>query len=140
MAKRMLAAIVAHAAAWRPEVGRNLAGSWLGQMLSSASLREAAADEALKLPPVLRKLARRLDRIAGLLEHGGLTANMRMLANESDRQFVSVLVGRAVLAFLGATLGIMSVMLIGTHGGPTVFPGTSLFHLLGRVGRSSAPC
>jgi hypothetical protein len=38
------------------------------------------------------------------------------------------------LAFLGATLGIMSVMLIGTHGGPIFFPGTSLFHLLGYIG------
>jgi ubiquinone biosynthesis protein len=113
---------------------RNLAGSWLGQMLSPTSLREAATDEALGLLPVLRKLPRRLDRIAASLEHGGLTASTRVLANESDRQFVSALVGRAVLAFLGATLGIMSVMLIGTHGGPTFFPGTSLFHLLGYVG------
>ena len=113
---------------------RDLAGSWLGQMLSPTSLREAATDEALGLLPVLRKLPRRLDRIAASLEHGGLTASTRVLANESDRQFVSALVGRAVLAFLGATLGIMSVMLIGTHGGPTFFPGTSLFHLLGYVG------
>jgi ubiquinone biosynthesis protein len=113
---------------------RDLAGSWLGRMLSPTSLREAATDEALGLLPVLRKLPRRLDRIAASLEHGGLTASTRVLANESDRQFVSALVGRAVLAFLGATLGIMSVMLIGTHGGPTFFPGTSLFHLLGYVG------
>ena len=69
-----------------------------------------------------------------MLEQGGLTASMRVLANESDRRFVGALVGRAVLAFLGATLGIMSVMLIGTHGGPTFFPGTSLFHVLGYVG------
>jgi ubiquinone biosynthesis protein len=113
---------------------RDMAGTWLGQMLSPASLREAATDEALGLLPVLRKLPRRLDRIAGLLEHGGLTASMRVLANESDRRFVGALVGRAVLAFLGATLGIMSVMLIGIHGGPTFFPGTSLFHVLGYVG------
>jgi ubiquinone biosynthesis protein len=84
--------------------------------------------------PVLRKLPRRLDRIAASLEHGSLTASTRVLANESDRRFVRALVGRAVLAFLGATLGIMSVMLIGTHGGPTFFPGTSLFHLLSYVG------
>jgi len=103
-------------------------------MLSPTSLREAATDEALGLLPVLRKLPRRLDRIAASLEHGGFTASMRILANESDRQFVSSLVGRAVLAFLGATLGIMSVMLIGTHGGPNFFSGTSLFHLLGYVG------
>jgi len=113
---------------------RDFAGNWLGQMLSPASLREAATDEALGLLPVLRKLPRRLDRIAGLLEHGGLTASMRVLANESDRRFVGAQVGRAVLAFLGATLGIMSVMLIGIHGGPTFFPGTSLFHVLGYVG------
>src|SRR5215469_4132483 len=113
---------------------RDMAGSWLGQMLSPTSLRDAATDEALGLLPLLRKLPRRLDRIAGLLEHGGLTTSTRVLANESDRQFVGALVGRAVLAFLGATLGIMSVMLIGTHGGPIFFPGTSLFHLLGYVG------
>ncbi|HEY2639631.1 MAG TPA: AarF/UbiB family protein [Streptosporangiaceae bacterium] len=115
---------------------RGLAGSWLGQMLSPTSLREAATDEALGLLPVLRKLPRRLDRIAASLEHGGLTASTRVLANESDRRFVSALVGRAVLAFLGATLGIMSVMLIGTRGGPTFFPSTSLFHLLGYIGLS----
>jgi ubiquinone biosynthesis protein len=113
---------------------RHLAGSWLGQMLSPTSLREAATDEALGLLPVLRKLPRRLDRIAASLEHGALTASTRVLADASDRRFVSALVGRAVLAFLGATLGIMSVMLIGTRGGPTFFPGTSLFHLLGYVG------
>jgi ubiquinone biosynthesis protein len=59
---------------------------------------------------------------------------MRVLADESDRRYVSALVGRAVLAFLGAALGIMSVMLIGTRGGPAFFPGTSLFHVLGYVG------
>jgi ubiquinone biosynthesis protein len=113
---------------------RDMAGSWLGQMFTPASLREAATDEALGLLPVLRKLPRRLDRIAASIEHGDITASMRVLANESDRRFVSAMVGRAVLAFLGATLGIMSVMLIGMHGGPTFFPGTSLFHLLGYVG------
>jgi len=113
---------------------KDLAGSWLGQMLSPTSLREAATDEALGLLPILRKLPRRLDRIAASLEHGSLTASTRVLANESDRRFVAALAGRAVLAFLGASLGVMSVMLIGTRGGPTFFPGTSLFHLLGYVG------
>jgi ubiquinone biosynthesis protein len=113
---------------------RNLASSWPGQMLSPTSLREAATDEALALLPVLRRLPRRLDRITTSLEHGSLTARIRVLADESDRRFLSALTGRAVLAFLGATLGIMSVMLIGTRGGPVFFPGTSLFHLLGYIG------
>jgi hypothetical protein len=50
------------------------------------------------------------------------------------------MVGRAVLAFLGAAFGITSVMLIGVHGGPLFAPaaagtgGTSLFHMFGYVG------
>jgi ubiquinone biosynthesis protein len=113
---------------------RNLASSWLGQMFTPTSLREAATDEVLGLLPVLRRLPRRIDRITTALEQGTLTARMRVLADESDRQFVSAVTGRAVLAFLGAALGIVSVMLIGTRGGPTFFPGTSLFHVFGYVG------
>ena len=50
------------------------------------------------------------------------------------------MVGRAVLAFLGAAFGIISVMLIGVRGGPLLVPaaagtgGTSLFHAFGYVG------
>jgi ubiquinone biosynthesis protein len=113
---------------------RDLASSWLGQMLSPASLREAATDEALGLLPVLRRLPRRIDRLTTALEHGSLTARIRVLADESDRRFLSAQAGRAVLAFLGAALGIMAVMLTGTHGGPAFFPGTSLFHMFGYVG------
>jgi hypothetical protein len=53
---------------------------------------------------------------------------MPVLADESDRRSVSA------LAFLGATLGIMSVMPIGTRGRPAFFSGTSLFHLLRYIG------
>jgi len=113
---------------------RNLASSWLGQMLTPTSLREAATDEALGLLPVLRRLPRRLDRITTSLEHGSLSTRIRVLADESDRRFLSALAGRAILAFVGATLGIMSVMLIGTRSGPAFFPGTSLLHLLGYIG------
>ena len=65
---------------------------------------------------------------------------MRLLADERDRQFVRSMVGRAVLAFLGAAFGIISVMLIGARGGPLLLPaaagtgGTSLFHVFGYAG------
>jgi hypothetical protein len=45
-----------------------------------------------------------------------------------------------VLAFLGAALGVISVMLLGVRGGPVYLPasghsgGTSLFHVFGYVG------
>ena len=65
---------------------------------------------------------------------------MRLLADGRDRQFIASMAGRAVLAFLGAALGIISVMLIGVRGGPLLLPaaagtgGTSLFHVLGYTG------
>jgi ubiquinone biosynthesis protein len=122
------------------EETQTMAASWLGDMLAPASLREAATDEMLGLLPVLRRLPRRFDRITTSLERGTLTTSVRLFADERDRQFVRSMVGRAVLAFLGAAFGVMSVMLIGVHGGPLFFPaaaatgGTSLFHVFGYVG------
>ena len=117
-----------------------MAASWLGDMLAPASLRDAATDEVLGLLPVLRRLPRRFDRITTSLERGTLTTSVRLLADERDRQFIRNMMGRAVLAFLGAAFGVISVMLIGVHGGPLFRPsaagtgGTSLFHVFGYVG------
>jgi ubiquinone biosynthesis protein len=122
------------------EESRKMAASWLGDMLAPASLRDAATDEMLGLLPVLRRLPRRFDRITTSLERGTLTTSVRLLADDRDRQFIRTMVGRAVLAFLGAAFGLISVMLIGVRGGPLFLPssadtgGTSLFHVFGYVG------
>jgi ubiquinone biosynthesis protein len=122
------------------EETRTMAASWLGEALGPASLRDAATDEVLGLLPVLRRLPRRFDRITTSLERGTLTTSVRLLADERDRQFVASMVGRAVLAFLGAAFGVTSVMLIGVRGGPLFLPaaagtaGTSLFHVFGYAG------
>ena len=122
------------------EETRKMAASWLGEVLGPASLREAATDEVLGLLPVLRRLPRRFDRITTSLERGTLTTSVRLLADERDRQFVRSMAGRAVLAFVGAAFGIISVMLIGARGGPLLLPaaagtgGTSLFHVFGYAG------
>ena len=122
------------------EETRTMAASWLGEVLGPASLRDAATDQALGLLPVLRRLPRRLDRITTSLERGTLTTSVRLLADERDRQFIRSMAGRAVLAFLGAAFGIISVLLIGARGGPLLVPtaagtgGTSLFHVFGYVG------
>jgi len=122
------------------EETRTIAASWLGEVLGPASLRDAVTDGALGLLPVLRRLPRRLDRITTSLERGTLTTSVRLLADDRDRQFVASMTGRAVLAFLGAAVGIISVMLICARGGPLLVPpaagtgGTSLFHVFGYVG------
>jgi len=118
---------------------RNLGGSWLGELASPSSLRDAATDELIGLLPVLRRLPRRLDRITTSLERGTLTTHVRLFADDRDAHFIRAMVSRAVLAFLGATLGIMSVLLLRSRSGPILIPaatgsGTTILQAFGYLG------
>jgi ubiquinone biosynthesis protein len=124
------------------EEARSLAGSLLGSQLAPSSLPEAATDELMVLLPVLRRLPRRLDRITASLERGTLSANMRLSAEDRDIRWAASVVNRAVMAFAGASLGIMSVGLLAIHSGPVLFLGpalggaTGIFRILGYLGLS----
>lgn len=107
------------------------ARSFATTQLGPGELSRAAGDELLALLPTLRRLPRRLDRISSALEHGRLSVNARLLADERDRRVITTLLHQALLAFLGATTGIMAVLLLGADGGPNVASGLSLFQLLG---------
>jgi ubiquinone biosynthesis protein len=104
---------------------------YLAAQLSPAALRKTATDELISLVPMLRRLPRRLDRISGSLEHGRLSINVRLLADESDRRYLTGLVHQLVLAFLAATLGVMSVLMLGLHGGPSVTHSVTLYAFFG---------
>ena len=56
---------------------------------------------------------------------------MRLLADERDRRVITALLHQVLLAFLGATTGLMGVLLLGAPGGPVVTEGVTLFQLLG---------
>jgi ubiquinone biosynthesis protein len=105
------------------EEARSLAGSLLGQQLAPSSLHEAATDELLTLLPVLRRLPRRLDRITASLERGALTTNVRLFADERDISFAAAIINRAVMEFAGASLGVISAVLLAIQGGPALLPG-----------------
>ena len=45
---------------------------------------------------------------------------MRLFADERDRRFVTGLLHQVLLTVLGATAGLMAVLLLGTTGGPRV--------------------
>jgi ubiquinone biosynthesis protein len=109
---------------------RRFTTDYLAAQLSPAALRKTATDELISLVPMLRRLPRRLDRISASLEHGRLGVNVRLLADESDRRYLTGLVHQLVLAFLAATLGVMSVIL-GLHGGPRVTPSVTLYAFFG---------
>ncbi|MFG1944328.1 ABC1 kinase family protein [Nonomuraea sp. NPDC048826] len=112
---------------------RAFAERHLAEQLDGGSLKEAATQELAALLPMLRRLPRRLERIAGAAEHGRLSVNVRLLADERDRGFVTGLLHQVLLTVLGATAGLMAVILLGIDGGPVASEalGMSLFQLIG---------
>lgn len=110
---------------------RRFAAGQLAEQLRSASPRQLVTDELVTLLPMLRRLPRRLDRIAGAVEAGRLSVNVRLFADERDRAYATGLVQQLLLTVLGATAGLMAVLLLGTAGGPEVSPTVTLYQLLG---------
>ncbi|MBV9095396.1 MAG: phosphotransferase, partial [Streptosporangiaceae bacterium] len=103
----------------------------LAAQLSPEAIRKTAADELPALMPMLRRLPRRIDRLGGALEDGRLTVSVRVLADPSDRRYLTGLVHRVLLAFLAAAAGIMAVLMIGLHGGPALSKSVSLYSFFG---------
>jgi ubiquinone biosynthesis protein len=99
-----------------------------GRAALAGSLR---LDELISLVPMLRRLPRRLDRIAGSLEHGRLGINVRVLADAGDRRYLTALAHQFILTFLAATLGLTAVLMLGLHDGPTVTHQVTLYAFIG---------
>ncbi|MBB5077598.1 ABC1 kinase family protein [Nonomuraea endophytica] len=112
---------------------RSFAGRYLAEQLSGTTLKEAVAQEAAALLPMVRRLPRRIERIASAAEHGRFSVNVRLFADERDRRYLTGLLHQVLLTVLGATAGIMAVFLLGTEGGPVSVAALnlSLFDLLG---------
>ncbi|MBA2767635.1 MAG: AarF/ABC1/UbiB kinase family protein [Sporichthyaceae bacterium] len=113
------------------EESRRFARAEIAAAFGPEAASQTLAEEITGLLPVLRRLPRRVDRITGALEQGRLTVNVRLFADEQDRQFATGLLHQVLLAFLGATAGIMAVVLLGASGGPAVTPAVSLFQVFG---------
>ncbi|MEO6088580.1 MAG: AarF/UbiB family protein [Umezawaea sp.] len=110
---------------------RAFANAQVGERLTSDSVRTTAMEELHAVLPMLRRLPRRLDRITSALEQGRLGVNVRLFADDRDRRFVTGLLHQVMLTGLGATAGVMAVLLLGGTGGPQVVPGVELHHLFG---------
>ena len=110
---------------------RALAGAYVTEQVRPDTVRHAVGDELVALLPILRRLPRRVERIANAVEHGRLGVNVRLFADERDRDVVTDLLHQVLLAFLAATVGIMAVLLLGTGGGPMVTDTVSLYALFG---------
>ena len=110
---------------------RAFAGGYVTEQLTPAAARKAVTDELVTLLPMLRRLPRRLDRIASAAESGRLSVNVRLFAEERDRRYVTGILHQALLTVLAATSGIMAALLLGTPGGPRVAPDVGLYQLFG---------
>ncbi|WP_343952816.1 ABC1 kinase family protein [Nonomuraea longicatena] len=112
---------------------RSFAGRHIAENLAPESLKETLTQEAVALMPMLRRLPRRIERIASAAEHGRFAMSVRLLADERDRRYLTGLLHQILLTVLGATAGLMAVMLLGTEGGPVVEPrlDMSLYDLIG---------
>ncbi|MET7300951.1 AarF/UbiB family protein [Embleya sp. NPDC005575] len=110
---------------------RGYATKHVTDRLEPTGLRDAATSELLYLLPVLRRLPRRFERVTGALEEGRLGVNVRLLADERDRRVLTSMLHRTLLTVLGATAGIMAVLLLGTEGGPQVGDSVGLYQVIG---------
>ena len=103
----------------------------LAAQFSPDVLRKTAADELIALLPVLRRLPRRIDRLGGALEAGRLSINVRLLADPTDRRYLTGLLHQFFLVALAATSGIMAVLMLGLHGGPAITSTVTLYAFFG---------
>jgi ubiquinone biosynthesis protein len=110
---------------------RAFAGRYASGELEVAAAPQTVADELATLLPMLRRLPRRVERIASAAEHGRLSVHVRLLADERDRRHITGMLHQVLLTILSATAGIMAVLLLGTAGGPAVTASVSLYQLLG---------
>jgi ubiquinone biosynthesis protein len=91
---------------------RGVAAGYVHRNMDPEALRQTAMDELVTLVPMLRRLPRRVERIAGALENGRLSLNIRLFADQRDRRYVTELLHQVLLTVLGATAGVMAVILL----------------------------
>jgi ubiquinone biosynthesis protein len=120
------------------EEARSYGATLVQENITLSALSKRVQEEVMTLAPLLLRLPRRLDRISASMERGTFTMNMRLFADERDKRFISTLVGRLALAFIGSLIGLMSVFLITSKGGPLLVPTYSLNEFLGYLGLLSS--
>ncbi|MBA3799652.1 MAG: AarF/ABC1/UbiB kinase family protein [Geodermatophilaceae bacterium] len=101
------------------------------EALTPRRLRQSVEEELASLLPVLRRLPRRMDRIANAAEHGRLNLNVRLLADSRDRRVITDMLHQTLLSLLGSAAGLMAVLMLANPGGPQVTETIRLFTLFG---------
>ncbi|HWM74697.1 MAG TPA: AarF/UbiB family protein [Nocardioides sp.] len=107
--------------------GRDL----IEERLAPAQVRAGLEEQLAQLLPVLKRLPRRVDALTGAAQDGRLSVQVRLLAHEDDRAFVTDLVQQVTMTVLAAAATVSAVLLILAPDGPELGAGVRLFPLLG---------
>jgi ubiquinone biosynthesis protein len=110
---------------------RRLAAGYAAEQLAPGALKQEATSELMALLPMLRRLPRRIDHVVGALESGNLSVNIRLFADQRDRDTVTGMLHQVLATALAATSGLMGVLMLGKDGGPRLSPVVSLYQFLG---------
>ncbi|WP_111720990.1 AarF/ABC1/UbiB kinase family protein [Homoserinimonas sp. OAct 916] len=108
---------------------KDFARSRFADAFKPSSMKNSVTDEMTTMMPILRRLPRRLDQITAQLEAGRLSFNMRILADERDRRYITSLIQQVLLVFLGGIAAVVATILLVSGGGPEVTPTISLYQL-----------
>lgn len=109
------------------EAGREL----FAERLGPERLKDDLLEQAARLLPVLQRLPRRLDAMTLAAQRGELSVNVRVLADEQDRSFVTGLVQQLTVALLSAAAAVSGILLVVSGGGAEISPGVRLLPVLG---------
>jgi ubiquinone biosynthesis protein len=108
-----------------------IATEWVRARMAPSTLEELAREELVRMGPLLRRLPRRLDRMASQIERGNFRARVSLFSDPHDEHVVTKLVNRAVLALVGGVVGLIGAILLGVKGGPPFTGDTTLYEFFG---------
>jgi ubiquinone biosynthesis protein len=116
------------------DAAQDVAKEWVEERPLPATVEAFARDEVVRMAPMLRRLPYRIDRLTTMAERGDLSARISLFSMPDDVRVLTMLVNRVLLTFVGAGVGIISVILIGIKGGPDFAGQTSLYEFFGYFG------
>jgi len=109
----------------------------LGLPTPAAAAGDLTGD-LLELLPAVRRLPGRLDQLGHLAERGELTLRVRLFADDRDAQHLERLTDRFILAFVSASIGLVSVLLLTLPAQAITANGTNVNQAIGYAGLTAA--
>jgi ubiquinone biosynthesis protein len=121
------------------DVVADIGGDEFRDRMLPDSVSDLVQQEWAQLGPLLSRAPRHMDRIATLFEHGRITTRLRLFTHREDVRVFERLLNRTLVAMLSIGVGLVSVLLLSTDGGPElVLIGVRLYEVLAWIGLSMA--